>query len=330
MIRHLLNSLAMAALGLVCSSVVATGAAPAARLAPGDILFTEFFEGWHKLDPTTGQVTQLPWPMSSNFTRHIEFDVDGAILFDDFGGAIKRFNPTTGRTTNLNVPNLFQPDGFVVETNGDLLIANGGEISRFSRVWGTTSTVTGGSFFSPRGIARGADGRVFATEFFDDLWEIRLATGTRKLVTTTALSIPDSIAVRSDGDLIVENFSPSLLHRINPNTGAVSLFSSTLPTFVREYALDASDNLWLSSSDGIHKYPNTGGSGALIAGGTFFSPRAIAVVPANWTVPPVPEPSTFNITILAIVMATLRGRWRISICLSCTNFRRQLQMPARR
>src|SRR5688572_1822991 len=146
-------------------------------IAPGDIIFTEFFDGWHKLDPTTGIVTQLPWPGSSNFTDYVEFDVDGAILFDDFGDQIKRLNPTSLRIRNLNVPGLSFTDGFVVEPNGDLLIANNRDVSRFSRVDGTTSIITGDTFFAPHGIARGSDGRVFITEFFDGLWEIDTAAG---------------------------------------------------------------------------------------------------------------------------------------------------------
>jgi streptogramin lyase len=263
----------------------------ASLIAPGDIIFTEFFDGWHKLDPATGAVTQLPWPKSSNFTDYVEFDVDGAILFDDSGDQIMRLNPTSLRIRNLNVPGLSFTDGFVVEPNGDLLIANNRDVSRFSRDAGTTSVIIGDTFFAPHGIAQRSDGRVFITEFFDGLWEIDASANTRSLVTNFDFSIPDRIAVQSDGDLIVENFSPGVLYEVDPDTGSVSLFTDDLPTFVRDFAIDADDNLWLTSTDGVFRYGPGGGAKTLVAYDTFFSPRAIAIVPQTWVAPPIPEPS---------------------------------------
>ena len=293
------KTLAIAAC-LWCASSSTVHALPISPLAPGDIIFTEFYEGWHKLDPVTGIVTELPWPDSSIFTRYVEFDADGAILFDDFGDQIKRFNPSSLRTRNLNVPGLSFTDGFVVEPNGDLLIANNRDVSRFSRVDGTTSVITGDTFFSPHGIARGSDGRVFITEFFDGLWEIDTTTNTRSRITSFDFSIPDLIAVQSDGDLIVENFSPGVLYRIDPDAGSVSLFTDDLPTFVRDFAVDADDNLWLTSTEGIFRYGSNGGAKTLVASDTFFSPRALAIVPPNWVSPPVPEPTTTTLAVCVL------------------------------
>jgi streptogramin lyase len=272
-------------------------------IAPGDIIFTEFFDGWHKLDPTTGIVTQLPWPESSVFTDYVEFDVDGAILFDDFGDQIMRFNPTSLGIQNLNVPGLSFTDGFVVEPNGDLIIANGSDVSRFSRADGSITVLAEQDFFAPHGIARGDDGRVFITEFFNDLWEIDAAAASRRMVTSFDLTIPGLIAVQSDGDLIVENFSPGVLYQIDPDTGSVSLFTDDLPTFVRDFAFDADDNLWLTSTDGVFRYGPDGGAATLVASGTFFSPQALAIVPANWTAPPIPEPSTIVLASFAVAAA---------------------------
>ena len=279
-------------------------------IAPGDIILTEFFDGWHKLDPATGMVTPLPWPGSSNFTDYVEFDTDGAILHDDFGDQIKRFNPTSLRTRNLNVPGISSTDGFIVEPNGDLLIANQSDVSRFSRDAGTTSVITGDTFFAPHGIARRPDGRVFITEFFDGLWEIDVSANTRSLVTNFDFSIPDRIAVQSDGDLIVENFSPGVLYEVDPDTGAVSLFTDDLPTSVRDFAVDADDNLWLTSTDGIFRYGPNGGAKTLIADDTFFSPRAIAIVPPNWVAPPIPEPSAMLLAASAACATTALKRRR--------------------
>jgi streptogramin lyase len=293
-----LRFLSFAACILCCAQPIALANSVAA-ITPGDVIFTEFFNGWHKLDPATGVVTALPWPAYSVFTEYLEFDVDGAILFDDFGDQIKRLNPASNAVHNLNVPGASSIDGFVVEPNGDLLIANGGDVSRFSRASETTSIVTSDSFFAPRGIARGDDGRVFVTEFFDGLWEIDANASAKSLVTNFEFSIPGLIAVQSDGDLIVENFSPSVLYEIDPETGSVVLYSDDVPTFVRDMAVDPDDNLWLTSTDGIFRYSPTGGTPTLVASGTFFSPRAVAIVPQNWTMPPVPEPTSIHIAICA-------------------------------
>ena len=300
----LLRTLVIGATYFVFSGPAAHAVA-VSPIAPGDIIFTEFFNGWHKLDPVTGQVTPLPWPKSSNFTKTLTFDIGGAILYDDFNGEVKRLNPLTGAVRSLNVPGVSLTDGFVVESNGDLLIANSGAISRYSRASQQTTTVTSGTFFAPNGIASGAHGRVFITEFFNDLWEIDPVSSARSWVTSADLSIPSLIEVRSDGDLIVKNFSPSQLNVIDPDTGSVALFSSDLPTFVRDIVLDANDALWLTSTDGIFRYDSSGGNRTLIASGTFFSPRAIAIVPQNWKAHAIPEPTAYALSLIAITLIGL-------------------------
>ena len=224
---------------------------------------------------------------------------------------MKRLNPLTGAGRSLNVPNVSLTDGFVVENNCELLIANSGAVSRYSRASQQTSTVTSDTFFAPNGIARGGNGRVFITEFLNQLWEIDPVSGVRSLITSADLSIPSLIEVRSDGDLIVKNFSPSQLNVIAPDTGSVALFSSELPTFVRDIVLDANDNLWLTSTDGVFRYDSSGGNRTLIASGTFFSPRAIAIVPQNWAANAIPEPATYALGLVAVAFFGLhQGRPR--------------------
>jgi streptogramin lyase len=286
-----------------------SNAAPVPVLSPGDIVFNEFFDGWHKLDPTTNQVSQLPWPMLRDVVE-IRFDTDGAILYDA-NDQIYRLHPTTGLVTSLNIPGLSNVDGFVVEPSGDLLIANSREVLRYTRSTAELTTVATASFFSPAGIDQGSDGRVFITEFFEHLLEINPATGNYSLVTSAEFSNPGLIAVRSDGDLIVENFSPDVLYRINPQTGERTLYSDDLPTFVSEFVLDDADNLWLTSTDGIYRYGSQGGLKTLVAADTFFSPKGIAVVPQGWTAPRVPEPATASMVLLTVgTLVCFRAGWR--------------------
>lgn len=303
--------LAAAAL-LLCSRAGAVVVHNPFPVAPGDILFTEFFDGWHKLDPNTNQVTQLPWPDSSVFTGFLQFDAQGRVLYDDLadGATIHRLNPYNGQSVNLQVPGISLIDGFVIDAAGDLLIANSGEVSRHNLTTHQTTVVTDGTFFSPGGIASG-DGRVFITEFFEDLWEIDPAGPGRTDLSDGELSIPGLIAVRSDGDLIVENFSPSVFYRINPDTLQVTLFSDDLPTFVNGMALDAQDNLWVTSTDGVFKYNSTGGAKTLVYDETFFNPAAIAVVPLDWNPVSIPESSTLLTGAVALLCLRLRTSPRV-------------------
>lgn len=302
---------------LACAIAFATPApliaAPTAPIAPGDVIFTEFFDGWHKLDPETGVVTLLPWPAPPGSTSSIQFDTDEAVLFDNELDEIFRLNPTTGVVSSLGVSGLNIIDGFIVKPNGDLLISHGREISQFSRSTGLTTTLKAGVFFSPGGIAQSTEGRVFITEFFENILEINAHTGAASGVTRADLTLPRLIEVRSDGDLVVDNFMPRVLYRIDPDTGAVTLFTDDLPTFVRDIALDAADNLWLTSTEGVFLYDSAGGPKTLIHDETFFSPNAVAIVPLDFVPPRVPEPTSVALMASLGFLAARRRRRRESL-----------------
>ena len=218
-------------------------------------------------------------------------------------------NPFHGRGNSLGVPGISLTDGFVVEPSGDLLIANSGDVAHFDRVTRQTTTVTTDTFFSPNGIARGADGRVFITEFFEQLWEIDVAGSSRSVVPLFEdLSIPGLITVRSDGKLIVKNFDPNTLNIVDPDTGGNKVFSADLPTFVSDFTLDADDNLWLTSTEGVFRYDSSGGAKTLVFDDSFFNPGAIAVVPDGWVVVGLPEPTAACLLLLGLTLPLPRRR----------------------
>lgn len=287
-------------------------AAPQSPIAPGDIIFSEFFNDWHKLDPTTGQVTELvEWNQGLGVPGFqltprttIAFDTDGSLLYDAFDGTIVRLNPLTG--VRSTVTNQFPPRGFVVESNGDLLIAQIDGIVRFSRATQSTAYLTGRPTFSARGIARSDDGRVYVTDFFSGILEIDSVSGARSPVTDVDFRTPDLMAVQPSGQLIVNRFLSDALYRVDPDSGDVDIFTNVSPAFVQGFAADAAGNIWLSSTDGIFKYPSVGGPGALVAEDMFFRPGVIAVVPLDWTPPPVPEPCSAALVCLGSVCVLLR------------------------
>jgi hypothetical protein len=255
---------------------VLAAAAGAMPFQPGDIVITEFFEGWLKIDPISGNVTELPF--EHTFSSHIAFDLDGNLLFADDTDSISKLDVSTGHATPLPVVGVQFIDGFVVEAEGSLLVAEDNSVDRFVPSGPSTSSVASRDFFGPAGIARGDDGRVYVTEFFEDLWEVNPANGALSPVTSMDLNVPDLIVVRPDGNLIVHDFNNHLL-KINPDTGSVTTYSENLPTFPQAITVEADGDLLMTSTEGVFRFDASTGMRTLLAEGTFFNPHGIAVMP---------------------------------------------------
>jgi hypothetical protein len=293
----------IAILAIVCPQVAQ--AALQSPIAPGDIIFAERFSGWQKLDPATGQISEItPWneavrPGPSTFAKSISFDVDGAVLYSS-ATDIFRLNPWTGEITSvLTFPEPSRAGGFVVEPNGDLLLAYPEEgILRFSRAPQTTTNVVPirrGSL--PSGIdriARTSDGRVFVAGDSANIFEVDLQAGTTSTLATTNHPPIQRIVSHPDGRLLIQSSLRSEVLLVDPDTGNTQLFSDQMETSLEdEFAFDENGNLWQSIKfpDGVYKYPSMGGAPTFYSTGLLVRPGAIAVVPLNWTPPPVPEPS---------------------------------------
>jgi hypothetical protein len=302
----------IAILAIVCPQVAQ--AALQSPIAPGDIIFQERFEGWYKFDPATEQFSEITqWneavaPSPSNFAKSIAFDVDGAILYNT-ANVIFRLNPWTGELTSvLSYPSASSPSGFVVEPNGDLLLAIEAEgISRFSRATKTiTNLIPARRGFWPQGITSSPDGRIFVTDPTFDILEVDLQSGMSTPVTTTNFFSTEKIASHPNGQLLIQSGAQHYgLFLVDPDTGDTQLFSDAFyPTGQGAFAFDAVGALWQSSSLlGIYKYSSSGGNPTLYTDASFPLPRAITVVPLNWTPPPVPEPA--GIALLTTAMSGL-------------------------
>lgn len=315
----------VAVLCLACADWHTTNAAPVSPISPGDIIFTEFFNGWHKLDSVTGQVAEITdWnsafpPVPAGFVRTITFDHDGSLLYNA-GSSIFKLNPRTGAVTSvLSFTGSTSPTGFVVEPDGSLLIADGiAGISRFSRSTETLTTIVpGGGDFSPRGIVQSSGGRIFVVNSPREVLEVNLASGTTSPIVDLDFSLTGLIASRADGLILVEGRFPQRgLYRINPDTGETTLFANDNPIFTQGFAFGSNDNLWLTGEpDGLIKYDSAGGARIPIYDATFFGPRAITVVPIDWTPPPVPEPNLLALLLSAFLtsFASRRSRWAVGL-----------------
>jgi streptogramin lyase len=311
----------IAILAIVCPQVAE--AALQSPIAPGDIIFAERFRGWQKLDPATGQISEItPWneavrPGPSTFAKSISFDVDGAILYSS-STDIFRLNPWTGEITSvLTFPEPSTAGGFVVESNGDLLLADPEEgILRFSRATQTTTKVVPirrGSL--PSGIdriTRTSEGRVFVAGGSPKVFELDLQAGTASNLVTTNQTQVQRIVSHPDGRVLIRAGLPSEVLLVDPDTGNAQVFSDQMDTFLEdEFAFDETGNLWQSIDlpSGIYKYPSTGGNPTLYTTGSIFNPGAITVVPLNWSPPPVPEPS--GIALVTFTALGLFARRRV-------------------
>jgi streptogramin lyase len=277
-------------------------AALAAPLTPGHMVFYEFFDGWHTLNPDTGQFAELePWNPFINFYRPtpndiLTFDLDGALLYGN-GTTIYRLNPFTGGVKELRgLSGSSSPLGFVLEDSGDFLVGDTNiGISRYSRSTGELTTLFPKSpTFNPQDLTEGAGGRVFVMDGLSDVLELDLALGTTRPVTSFGPSQSFFNAVHPNGDLLVSHRGVPSTDRqfvlVDPDTGEQTLFTEDLPTFPQSVAFDATGRLWMSSSDGLYRYESTGGPKTLVHDETFFFPQQLIAVPLDWA-PTVPEPA---------------------------------------
>ena len=256
-----------------------------APLGPGDVVITEFFEHLFRINPATGGKKPLD-PGLFDPTDIIAVDAARQILAIDRDDRLVRFDPVSLSVTPLTSTLFPFPVDIAVETSGTILVAASSDIFRVNPTSGATTTLVNhanvnGGFFGPHGIDVGASGRIFVTEFFEDLWEINPATGAATQVPQSRdLVLADVLEVRTDGSLITREFDTGNFLKINPATGAIVDYTTDVPTFVNGIALEADDDLLVASDDAVFRYDAvTGAKTTLTSPETFFSPAAIAVAP---------------------------------------------------
>jgi streptogramin lyase len=287
-------------------------AAIAAPLTPGHMVFYEFFDGWHELDPAADQFAELEsWNPFINFYKPgpfdvLAFDLDGALLYGN-GSSIYRLNPFTGGVTTLRaLSGSSSPLGFALEASGDFLVGDTNiGISRYSRsTGGLTPLFPKSDTFMPRDLIQGAGGRVFVTNGSTDVLELDPALGTTRPVTSFGPALASFAAVHPNGELLISHrgVSGPQFVLVDPDTGEQTPFTSDVPLGGGLVAFDASGRLWMSSADGLYRYESTGGARTLIHNETFFAPQQLISVPLDWA-PTVPEPGAASLVAMAACAA---------------------------
>jgi hypothetical protein len=258
-----------------------------APLAPGEIVITEFFETLYRIDPATGAKSILT---PGTFQSHEVIAIDASRQILGFNGddQLVRFNPATLGLTPVTDALFPQFKDIALEPNGNILVAAGDDIFRVHPTSGLTTMLVEGDnvnngFFGPMAVAVGPTGRIFVTEFFEEIWEINPTTGGAMVVPLSQdIRATDLLGVRSDGDLILREFDLGDLLRINPNTGLATTFAIGIPTFAGDLAIEANNNVVVSSTDGVFRYnASTGAETPLTRDPGFFSPKSIAVAPGG-------------------------------------------------
>ncbi|HEX6961345.1 MAG TPA: hypothetical protein VF175_05725 [Lacipirellula sp.] len=274
---------------LIVGACAADRAWAQSGLSAGTIVITEFFEELMRINPSTGAKTVMP---DGAFDPRDILAIDAArrIVAIDEADRLVRFNPATLTVTPLTSTLFPLAVDLAIEPSGNVLVVDNQDLFRVNIASGMTTTLVNhenvnGGFFSPRGITVGPTGRVFLTEFFEQAWEYIPASGmVLELPLPEEVTLASVIDARSDGDLIVRDFDVGDLLRIDPDTGDVTTFATGIPALTHDFALEADDDVVLTSSEGVFRYAAASGAETpLTIDATFFEPLGIAVAPAEAT-----------------------------------------------
>ncbi len=256
-------------------------------LDAGDVVITEFYQHLFKLNPTTGGKTPLNHGVFDPIDL-IAVDASGDVLGLQHDGSLARFSLATLAVTPVTSTLFPFPVDLEIEADGSLLVATLDDVFRVDPASGQTETLVNhedvnDGFFSPQGLAVGPTGRIYVTEFFEQLWEVNPTTGAASILPTSReLDGVSLIEARSDGVLITREFSTNSLLKIDPDTGAVSTFAPGLPTFTHQMAIEANDDVLLTWTSGVLRFDAaTGAQSGLVEDGPFFAPHGIAVAGAS-------------------------------------------------
>lgn len=285
---------------------VATG------IVPGDVVINDAFNHWIKFDPMSNQFFSLPWARNSSISEKFVFDKDGAILQlltpASSQGSIMRIHPVTGVATTFGPASIQSISDFDIAPSGDLILTrpatnaqisggvwsggSDGELYVYSRQTNQLAPLPKPQHYSPETVAVSPAGETYIGEFFRDVAQVEIPSGT---VTT----VPSSVGVRNvidvfgDGDILIEGAPGTSFRRLDPIAGtAMLLIGSPTALSVTSLAVDGQGNVWLGAQNRLDLV--NGLTGAISTRGSLagFFPLAMAIVPADWTPPPIPEPAT--------------------------------------
>lgn len=293
----------------------------ATGISPGDVIINDFFNDWMKFDPTTNQLFSLPWEHPGNPLDKFVFDLDGSILQLQLTGSSPqgefiRVHPITGVATRSG-PALPPIEDFDIAANGDLILTDPGgswsidgdvwsggtgRIYTYSRQNNQLSTLPKPEHFSPRSVGIGPAGEVYVSEVFRGVVQVAAPSGSLTNIAYPGDRLGVVLDVFANGDLA---YLPTTLRnglrRLNPTTGTdTPLVNGATPVAIQDGKIDDQGNLWLATSNDLYFVDGLTGAITQRATASFFSPQSIAIVPADWTPPPIPEPATCAMSAISL------------------------------
>lgn len=188
---------------------------------------------YRTVDGATGEVTEkarmhaagvtLEYPMSATAKGN---DV---ILSSWFTGTVQVIDGKTGATRDM-LHGFKAPHDAIVLEDGSILVAELGTKSlvRVSGEHGKDRTTLIGGLEGPVGLVGGSSGEVYVTEAFAGVVS-RIDSNGEKTVVAKDLKMPEGIARRRDGQLIVAEVGAKRLIEIAPESGKVTEIAANLP-----------------------------------------------------------------------------------------------------
>jgi sugar lactone lactonase YvrE len=166
------------------------------------------------------------------------YAVSGIPIGDLSPGSVQIFDAKTGEDTVLD--GFKTPHGLLFEDPNHLLVAefDAGTVVRVDVGNPSEREIVARKLGGPVGLARGADGALYVSEFRAGvLSRLELATGARKVV-AEGLAGPEGIDVFPDGRIAVAEVGARRIVAIDPTHGQVTVLAEGLPI-----GLDLPDSL---------------------------------------------------------------------------------------
>jgi streptogramin lyase len=296
--------------------VLPAAASSPPTFSPGDLVINEFFTGWNRVDPVTGQVTPLPYPEPPSFgaAENVVVDHSGHAFFASLIGTTLYDLDLTGRQVSELVTFPSGIDGIAVSNSDQIYVATNSAVVSVDRLNHTFQTLKTGAFFEAQAIVfNPIDGNLYVSEFVNDLWRINPITGqsSRVNVPDGAGAFWDDLVVLPNGNLIAVDSARETMSRIIPSTGVTTTFSSQFPPFpMRSMTTDLQGNVIVTAASSIFRYNGTtGAQSVLTPSTTFFSAPGIAMVPVAVTM--VPEPTLLGFASITGMFLLNGRRWSI-------------------
>lgn len=232
------------------------------------------------------------------------FDQSGNLYVANNGtNSITKFD-SNGNYTSTISSNLIQPEGLAIDSSGNLYAANSGgdSVSQFDPSGNFIKSITI-NIHGPNGISFDSQGYLYVASTGDNSISKFDSSGNYLSSINSNLYGPTGLAFSSNGDLYTSQYHGNWVSKFTINDNFVAKFgSSSSLNYAKGMAFDALGNLYVANSSGtISKFDSS--ENLLWRTPSGICPNYIAFKTVS-----VPEPSSFELAIIAACTAVYLGR----------------------